>query len=93
MSHVVTQRKKLVARINRLLGQLEALKRAVEEAQTDEQCNQIMGQIASIRGAINGMLMLFIEEHIRLHVAAGKTRASRDTAADDLVSALSSYRT
>ena len=92
MSHVVTQRKKLLARINRLMGQLEALKRAVEEAQTDDQCNQIMGQMASIRGAMNGMLMLFLEEHVRHHVAAGETRADRDAAAEDLLSALNSYR-
>ena len=93
MSHVITQRKKLLARVNRLIGQMEALKRAIEEAETDEQCNQIMGQMASIRGAMNGLLMLFIEEHVRQHVAGGASEADRHAAAEDLVAALRSYRT
>ncbi len=92
MSHVVNQRKKLLARVNRLIGQMEALKRAIEAAEDDEQCSQIMGQLASIRGAMNGLLMLFLDEHVRQHVAAGGTRAERDAAAEDLLAALRSYR-
>ncbi len=92
MSHVVNQRKKLLARVNRLIGQLQALKRSIEIAETDEQCHQIMGQMASIRGAMNGLLMLFIEEHVRQHVAGGATEGDRHAAAEDLVAALKSYR-
>lgn len=92
MSHVTTQRKNLLTRINRLIGQLEALKGAVQEAHSDEHCTQIMGQMASIRGAMNGMLMLFLEEHVRHHIAAGESREQRDAAAEDLLSALNSYR-
>ena len=92
MSHVVTQRKKLLARVSRLIGQLQAMKRALEEARTDEHCHQIMGQMTSIRGAMNGLLMIFLEEHVRQHVAAAETREERDAAAEDLLSALHSYR-
>jgi len=92
MSHVVKQRKQLLARTNRLIGQMEALKRAIEMAETDEQCDQIMGQMASIRGAMNGLLMQFIEEHVRQHVACGASEEDRIAAAEDLVAALRSYR-
>ncbi|MDP7112313.1 MAG: metal/formaldehyde-sensitive transcriptional repressor [Myxococcota bacterium] len=92
MSHVIDQKKKLLARINRLIGQMEALKRAIETAENDEQCSQIMGQLASIRGAMNGLLLLFLDGHVREHVAAGRTQAERDVAAEDLMAALRSYR-
>lgn len=92
MSHVVKQRRKLLARVNRLSGQLDALKRAIETAETDEQCTRIMGQMASIRGAMNGLLLVFLEEHVRHHVAAGRSREVRDAAAEDLLAALRSYR-
>lgn len=92
MSHVARQRKQLLARTNRLIGQMEALKRAIEVAESDEQCQQIMGLMASIRGAMNGLLMLFIEEHVRQHVAGGRSQDDRLVAAEDLIMSLRSYR-
>lgn len=91
--HVTHQRKQLLARTNRLIGQLEALKRAIQDAESDEQCLQILGQMASIRGAMNGLVMLYIEEHVRQHVAGGETPDGRLVAAEDLLMALRSYRT
>ena len=52
MSHVVDNRKKLLARVNRLIGQMTALKKDIERAETDEECSSIMQQLSSIRGAI-----------------------------------------
>lgn len=93
MSHIAKERKKLLGRVNRVLGQMNALKRTVETAETDAECHRIMQQIASIRGAMNGLLLEFLDEHTREHIARGKTQADRDGAAEELIAALRSFRT
>ena len=93
MGHVVDNRKNLLARVNRLIGQMNALKRDIESAETDDECRTIMQQLSSIRGAMNGLSMLFLEEHVRKHIARGKTAADRDQAADGFLAALKSFRT
>ena len=92
MSHVIDNRKKLLGRLNRLIGQMNALKRDIENAESDEECRKIMQQISSIRGAMNGLSMLFMEEHVRKHIARGKTIEDRENAADDFLAALKSFR-
>lgn len=93
MSHLIEQRKPLLARVNRLIGQMTALKRDIENAGTgsDDECRGIMQQLASIRGAISGLSMLYLEEHIRKHIARGRSEGERDRAADDLLAALKSF--
>ena len=91
MSHVTDNRARLLGRINRLIGQPSALKRDIEKAEGDEQCSVIMQQIASVRGAVNGLMLLFLEEHVRTHVARAGSVRERDRAADDLLSALRSF--
>ncbi len=93
MSHVVDNRKNLLARVNRLIGQMNALKRDIESAETDEECSTIMQQLSSIRGAMNGLSMLFLEDHVRKHIARGKSGTDRDQAADEFLTALKSFRT
>jgi len=92
VSHVVDNRRRLLARVNRLIGQLNALKRGIEDAETDDECRAIMQQLSSIRGAMNGLTMLFVEEHVRKHVARGSSERERELAAEDLLDALKSYR-
>jgi DNA-binding FrmR family transcriptional regulator len=92
MSHIGKERKKLLARVNRVLGQVNALKGSIETAETDAECHRIMQQVASIRGAMNGLLLQFLDEHTREHIARGKTQAERDQAAEELIEALKSFR-
>jgi DNA-binding FrmR family transcriptional regulator len=92
MSHIVKERKKLLARVNRIQGQVNALKRSIESAETDADCHLIMQQVASVRGAMNGLLLQFLDEHTREHIARGATQADRDRAADELIEALRSFR-
>ena len=92
MSHVAKDRGKLLARVNRILGQVGALKRSIEAAESDADCHSIMQQVASIRGAMNGLLLQFLDEHTREHIARGKTQEDRDRAAEELIEALRSFR-
>lgn len=91
MSHVLRHRKQLLGRVNRLIGQLEALKRTIETAEDDGDCRSIMLQLSSIRGALGGLQLLFLEEHLRHHVARGATVKGRLEAADELLAALRSH--
>lgn len=65
MSHTVKDRKKLLTRVRRIKGQVEAMEKALNE-QPD--CAAVLQQIASIRGAVNGLMAEMLEGHIREHL-------------------------
>jgi DNA-binding FrmR family transcriptional regulator len=65
MSHTIKHKAKLLARVRRLKGQVEAIERALE---ADAPCVQILNLAASVRGAMNGLTAELIEDHIREHV-------------------------
>jgi len=92
MSHIAKERKKLLARVKRIAGQMNALEHAIEKAKTDADCYNVMQQVASIRGAINGLMLQFLDEHTREHIARGATQADRERAADELIEALRAFR-
>ena len=66
MSHVQENRRKLVARVRRIGGQLASLERAIEG---DEECGAVLQQLAAVRGAVNGLILQVMEGHLRSHVA------------------------
>lgn len=82
----------MLARVNRISGQVNALKQTIETAVSNADCHAVMQQIASIRGAMNGLLLEFIAEHARKHVAQGETEAARLEEADELINAIKSFR-
>ena len=65
MSHTTKEKAKLLGRIRRLKGQMEAVERALE---AEVPCGDILNLVASVRGAVNGLMGELIEDHIRLHV-------------------------
>lgn len=66
MAHTVKDKKKLLNRVRRIRGQVDAIERSLEEEM--EECTPILQLIASCRGAINGLMAEVIEGHIRFHV-------------------------
>ncbi len=66
MSHTVKHRSKLVARVRRIKGQVEAVERALE---SEIGCTDVLMLVASLRGAINGLNTEVMEDHIRNHVS------------------------
>jgi DNA-binding FrmR family transcriptional regulator len=93
MSHITLHKKRLTGRINRLLGQLQAIRRMVEQAAEgdDVVCYKVMQQLAAARGAMNGLMAQLIEEHLDHHVLDGKTPAKRRKGADELIKVLRSF--
>ena len=53
MSHTVRQKQKLLARVRRIRGQVEAIERALE---SEAGCAQVMHLIAGARGAMSGLM-------------------------------------
>jgi DNA-binding FrmR family transcriptional regulator len=66
MSHTIHEKTKLLGRVRRIRGQVEALEHALED---ERGCTAVMQQIAAVRGAINGLMAEVIEDHIHVHVA------------------------
>ena len=88
MSHTKGEKDKLLNRIRRVRGQLEAVERAVDGEQG---CAIVLHLIVAARGAINSLMTEVIEDHIRLHVVDPPTDAERKGGAEELVEALQSY--
>ena len=66
MSHLTKNKIKLLARVRRLKGQIEAIERSLE---AEAPCGEVLNLVASVRGAVNGLTSELIEDHIREHVS------------------------
>ena len=90
MSHVATEKAKLLNRIRRLRGQIEAIERAIE---ADDECADVLQQATSCRGALDGFIAEVIEDHIREHMV--DPSAGRETpqalAAEELIEIVHQY--
>ena len=91
MPHSIEEKKKLLNRVRRLVGQVAAIERSLN--QDDVDCSEILHNISVCRGAMDALMAEVIEGHIRFHIlpeAAGGTD-EQTRAADDLVSSLRAY--
>jgi DNA-binding FrmR family transcriptional regulator len=66
MSHTIRNKARLLARVRRLKGQVEAIERSLL---AEAPCGEVLNLTASVRGAINGLTVELIEDHIREHVS------------------------
>ena len=65
MTHTVRHKLKLLARVRRIRGQVEAIERALEE---EAGCERVMHLIAAVRGATAGLMAEVVEDHVRTHL-------------------------
>jgi len=65
MAHTIREKRKLLARVRRIRGQVEAIERALED---EAACEQVMHLIAGARGAIAGLMAEVVEDHVRSHL-------------------------
>jgi DNA-binding FrmR family transcriptional regulator len=88
--HTIKEKEKLILRVRRIRGQVEAMERAL----TDEQnCSDVLRLISAARGAMNGLMAELLEDHVRFHVLDPKRKptAEQATAADELVDVVKAY--
>ena len=88
MPHTTREKKKLIARVRRISGQVRAVEKALKE---EQECSSVMQLIASCRGALNGLMSEVIEGHMNEHVADEKNMSKRKIAADELLEILKTY--
>ncbi|GAB4071574.1 metal/formaldehyde-sensitive transcriptional repressor [Ancylobacter sonchi] len=88
MSHIAKNKAKLLARIRRLKGQMEAIERSLE---AEAPCADVLNQVASVRGAINGLTAELIEDHIHEHVLGVEDPAAREAGAEELIDVIRTY--
>ncbi len=82
MAHTVENKPKLLARVRRLKGQMEAIERALEAGAP---CADILNLAASVRGAANGLVVELLEDHLRNHVVSVESDARRSAGAAELI--------
>lgn len=90
MAHTIEEKKRLLNRVRRILGQVAAVEKALDQ---EAECSDVLHNIAACRGAMDALMAEVIEGHIRFHILAADDSATDEQtrAADDLVSALRAY--
>jgi DNA-binding FrmR family transcriptional regulator len=88
VSHTIYEKKKLINRVRRVAGQIEAIERALDD---EKGCAAVLHLIAAARGAINSLMSEVIEDHIRMHVIDPARSAERKRGGEELIEAVQSY--
>ncbi len=87
--HTTREKKKLLNRVRRIRGQMEAVERALEDEQG---CADVLQRIAGVRGALNGLMAEVLEDHIHWHVAGeALTTEQRGEGAAELIEVVRAY--
>ena len=88
--HTIENKDRLLARVRRIRGQIEAIERALEG---EKGCSAVLNLAAAARGALNGFVAEMIEDHVRTHVLDPHERlpAKRSKAANELIDVVRAY--
>ena len=85
------EKMKLVKRLSRIRGQVDALQRAIVEQ--DAPSAKLLQQATACRGAMDGFIAEVIEDHIREQVVQAETKGEASRAAEELIGIVHSYLT
>jgi len=89
MSHLEKEKQKLVARIRRIRGQVDAIERSLSSS---DDCADVLMLLANVRGGINSLMAEVLEDHIRLHMLTpDKNSAPPTELAEDLIDLVRAY--
>jgi FrmR/RcnR family transcriptional regulator, repressor of frmRAB operon len=90
MAHTTKDKKKLLHRVRRLRGQLNAIEKALDE---DRDCSTVLLTLAACRGAMDALMSEIIEGHIRFHILDPeyKPNAEQKKAAQEVITVVRRY--
>ena len=90
MTHTVHEKKKLLGRVRRIKGLVEAIERALEG---EAGCEKVLHLIAGVRGATSGLMAEVVEEHVRSHLVDAEKHpgALNEDAAEELLDVVRAY--
>lgn len=88
MSHTTRDKKKLQVRVNKIEGQVIALKKMLD---TPHECDAVLQQIAAIRGATNGLMREVMKGHLTEHVVHEENEEKRENDIQVIIKMIDSY--
>jgi DNA-binding FrmR family transcriptional regulator len=90
MTHTTREKAKLLARVRRMKGQIEAIERSLE---SEAGCEEVLHQIAGVRGAMAGLMAEVVEDHVRTHLVDPEKHpgALRPEAVEQLMDVVRTY--
>lgn len=88
MAHTARDKEKLLNRIRRIRGQVEAIETALAD---ERECGEVMHMLAACRGAVASLTAEVLEGHVRSHIIDPDGDTKRARAAHDLIEVLRSY--
>lgn len=90
MTYTVREKQKLLARVRRIRGQVEAVERALE---AESGCEEVMHLLASTRAAMAGLMAEVVEDHVLTHLVDAEKHpgALNGEAAEALLSVVRTY--
>jgi FrmR/RcnR family transcriptional regulator, repressor of frmRAB operon len=90
MAHTSRDKEKLLIRVRRIRGQVEAIERALGG---EHECSEVLQLVAACRGALNSLMAELVEWHIWFHVL--DPNRSKDSAqaaaAEELIDIVKAY--
>ena len=90
MAHTTRNKTKLLHRVRRIRGQLNAVEKALI---AERDCSTILLTVTACRGAIDSLMAEIIEGHIQLHILSPehKPTAEQRKAAQDVINIVRRY--
>lgn len=89
LPEVSKEKQKLLSRIRRLAGQIDAVERSVREG---DECADILMLLAAIRGGVNSLMAEILEDHVRLHIThPNRAKESPQELTEDLIGLVRAY--
>jgi DNA-binding FrmR family transcriptional regulator len=88
MSHDEREKLKLLQRVRKLRGQLDAVERALEGK---KDCGDQLMLLAAVRGGVNSLMGEVLETHIRFHLTDGSKEQVAPELAEDLIDLVRAY--
>lgn len=90
MSHLFEDRKKIISRIKRIKGQLEAVEKSLNDG---KECFEVLQTLSACRGGLNGLMGELVEGHVKEHIMHDPVhpKTAQDKSALELVKLLKTY--
>jgi len=88
MAHVIQNKKKLLARVSRIRGQINAIEKALIE---ERECGEVLLTLAACRGAMNALMAEILEGHVRLHLLQSNSQKEDAAAGEELIEVIKRY--
>jgi DNA-binding FrmR family transcriptional regulator len=90
MAHTTKEKEKLLRRVRRIRGQVDAIERALD---SEQECGGILQLMAACRGALNGLMAEVMEGHVRFHVLSpnNSNTSPQAKAAEELIDVVRAY--